>query len=430
MPFRAIPGSDERYALLAFDADGGERAEADGAALSAQLLASAEAPSDIFLELHGWKGDVPAAIEQYDRWFGAMAKLPDSRELVSRQRPGGFRPWWIGLHWPSLPWGDEEIPASASFAVGAADEMIELYVERLGDRPGLRAAIATIVRHAQLDTAPPVMPPEVLAAYETIDGLLTELPADGPAAPPGADNPPFDAAAIYQVARGDGVAFGGIGLGGLLAPLQQLSFWKMKARARAIGESGFHDLCARLIARYPEARLHLMGHSFGCIAASATVAGAPGVPVNKVASLVLVQGALSLWTYADAMPFDRERAGYFAKLLAHDAVAGPIVTTRSRFDRAVGTFYPLGARVAGQVDFGVELPRFGGLGTFGAQGIAGAVDLPIAAAGAAYDFAPGRVHNLEASGVIRRGGGMSGAHSDIDGPEVAHAVWSAAAAAL
>jgi len=41
---------------------------------------------------------------------------------------------------------------------------------------------------------------------------------------------------------------------------------------------------------------------------------------------------------------------------------------------------------------------------------------------------PGGVHNLEASDVIRDGGGLAGAHSDIFDPEVGHAVWEAALA--
>ena len=45
-----------------------------------------------------------------------------------------------------------------------------------------------------------------------------------------------------------------------------------------------------------------------------------------------------------------------------------------------------------------------------------------------YDFAAGGVYNLEASEFISHGGGASGAHSDIDGPEVAHVIWAAALA--
>jgi len=46
-----------------------------------------------------------------------------------------------------------------------------------------------------------------------------------------------------------------------------------------------------------------------------------------------------------------------------------------------------------------------------------------------YQFAKGRVYNLDASTYIAKKEGASGAHSDIAGPEVAHTIWEAAFAA-
>jgi hypothetical protein len=43
-----------------------------------------------------------------------------------------------------------------------------------------------------------------------------------------------------------------------------------------------------------------------------------------------------------------------------------------------------------------------------------------------YGFEAAKVYNLAAGQFIREGGGFSGAHSDIDKPAVAHAVWEAA----
>jgi hypothetical protein len=122
------------------------------------------------------------------------------------------------------------------------------------------------------------------------------------------------------------------------------------------------------------------------------------------------------------------RAGYFRPVNASNHVAGPVVTTRSSFDTAVGRWYPLGAGVARQTDFAPgELPRYGGVCTFGLQGPGlDLVDLGLQGADQPYDFGSGQIFNLECSGVIRNGGGASGAHSDIAHPEVAHAVWSAA----
>jgi hypothetical protein len=86
--------------------------------------------------------------------------------------------------------------------------------------------------------------------------------------------------------------------------------------------------------------------------------------------------------------------------------------------------------VARQVAFATELPKYGGIGTHGIQGPGLSVsDEPMLPADGSYLFQGGRVYNLDGSAYIRQGGGFSGAHSDIRGPEVAHAVWSAVQAA-
>jgi hypothetical protein len=61
---------------------------------------------------------VPAAIEQYDAWIGAMLGCTADRERARRWRPG-FKALLIGFHWPSLPFGDEELGAGAAFAAFA-----------------------------------------------------------------------------------------------------------------------------------------------------------------------------------------------------------------------------------------------------------------------------------------------------------------------
>jgi hypothetical protein len=107
-----------------------------------------------------------------------------------------------------------------------------------------------------------------------------------------------------------------------------------------------------------------------------------------------------------------------------------VVTTRSSYDTAVGRWYPRAAGVARQAEFAPgDLPTYGALGTFGARGVGvDAADVPLLDSDGAYGFAAGRVYNLDGDGYIRHGGGFSGAHSDIDNPQVAHAVWQAAGA--
>ena len=43
----------------------------------------------------------------------------------------------------------------------------------------------------------------------------------------------------------------------------------MKKRAKDVGERGLHPLLRAMQQASPAVRIHLMGHSFGCIVASA-----------------------------------------------------------------------------------------------------------------------------------------------------------------
>lgn len=439
MTIETIPGSDTRYLLINLDRDGHERdddPQAPTGRLSDLVVERLVAGpiTDVIFMSHGWQGDVPAAKQQYNAWAGVMLAGSADLARLRAMRPG-FSPLLIGLHWPSLPWGEEDPTAqAASFAPGGPDSMdywIDDVAAKLVDTPPARAALRTIFAAALDDLTPDELPPEIVAAYRILQSEAGQG-ADGPGGAPGDDIAGFDPEAIYQEAMEDAGAFGGIpGVGGLLSPLRQISFWQMKARARAVGESGAAALLRRLqeTAGDRDVRFHLMGHSFGCIVVSAAVKGAGGdAPLSKpVHSLFLAQGALSLWAYCSEIPGARGQRGYFHSLIAKGKVAGPIVTTQSRHDTAVRRFYPLGAGAAGQVDFAPGgLPKYGGVGVFGIQGPG--IDLEnreMLPADGDYGFRGGRVYNLEASAFINQGSGAAGAHGDIAKPPVAHAFWQA-----
>ena len=175
-----------------------------------------------------------------------------------------------------------------------------------------------------------------------------------------------------------------------------------------------------------------MGHSFGCIVVSATVAGAPkGEQLPRpVDSLFLVQGALSLWSYCPDIPIARGTAGYFNRTLKEGLVRGPIVTTRSRFDTAVGQALSDGGGAEGPGRARPASCRSSAASARSARRDSARwrEDREMGAADTNYAFQPGRVYNLDANGVIKNGGGFSGAHSDIAHPEVAHVQWQAALA--
>jgi len=314
--------------------------------------------------------------------------------------------------------------------------MVDICADRIADTPRAREAIrAILLGVANAGPGTTSMPPEMADAYRTLNAEAG-FGGRGPAGNPGEDREPFDPDRALKNARaaailtpGAGPAFGGFGLPILLSPLQQLSFWAMKDRGRKIGETAGASLLRKMMDAVPpgkSVRFHFMGHSFGCIVVTAMVQGAKvaGALTQPIKSLTLVQGATSLWGFCDNIP-EVGQPGYFRKVVEEKIVSGPILTTQSKFDTAVGRLYPIAAGVALQVAFPAgQFPKYGGLGAFGIQGPGLSLhDLAIGDAQHKYNFQSGGIYNLECSTVINQGSGISGAHSDIAKPEVAHAIW-------
>lgn len=438
MGFETIPNTDIQYGLISFDADGKERPEQSG--LMSQALinkARADSVSNVFFFSHGWKADLLEAKDQYEKWIKAFATSED-RQKASQFFPN-FRPLFIGLHWPSLPFGDEELRGGAFGAPGGTlgpELLLQKYLERLGDRPEIRGPLEIIINEARHNASPDKLPPHVEKAYVDLNDALG-LKSEGVAAAPDADREGFDPQGSYEAANEEGASFGGgINLGGILGPLRQLSYWTIKKRARSVGEGGMHNFLKDLqkATAAQNSCIHLMGHSFGTIVVSGILGGpdAQGSLPRPVDSVVLVQGAVSLWCYASNIPFRGAGTGYFNRILNDGKVRGPIVTTRSRHDDAVGVLYPLASRIWGSSSFAGTLPKFGAIGAFGIQGVADDLrsDLAMLGAGKAYKFEKGKVYNLDGSQFISHKEGASGAHNDIAGPEVAHVIWAAAFASV
>jgi len=448
MPICAIPGSAQTYALIAHDANGREEIEAGGDMLTSTLLALLQTGgvTDVFLACHGWNGNTASAIAHYDAWTAAMMAC-EADAARMRQLDAVFRPMVVVIHWPSQPWGDEKAPDSHSdlspARPDAAGTHDTAWARQISQSAPAQAALARVLAEISGRTGAPVVNPALDEAYRVLF-RESRLAADGdggaPWTTPGSFDPQvivddyiWSASAVRAPTRlpgpGDAVR------DALLSPLRQLSFWKMKDRARFIGEGAAHRFVRAVQEIVPDVRIHLMGHGFGCITVSAALVGkgAREPLASPVESLFLVQGALSSWAYSRDNPY-RLAPGYFSSIREEGLVAGPIVTTRSVHDLAVGRFYPLGAGLAGQgrPDGPAvrTLSRYGGLGTFGMQGFADAIDATMRPGDVAYDFAPGSLFNLDASEVMRDGSGASGAHTDIVHAEVAHAFWAAAVARL
>ncbi|WP_392533891.1 hypothetical protein [Nostoc sp. C117] len=458
-------GTTLTYYLIAFDANGKER-ENNGELISQKVLdilsksqQSNRPITDIFLMSHGWQGDVPAATSQYKKWITAMGQNRADFEKMKQVRPG-FNPLLIGLHWPSKPWGNEDLKAvspdktivSFDTADNSQEDLIEQYAQRIADTETTREALRTIFTAAgEYEVAPDTLPSEVREACQV---LIKEasLSAEGEDADGWSENEPLDLnpESVYEatLAEESGDVSFGIGDDLKLAAdrflniPRLLSFWKMKDLARKIGQtSGFNLLNRLQQVTDKTVRFHLIGHSFGCIFVSATVAGTKNNKlIRPVNSLVLIQGALSLWSFCSNVPHRKNIPGYFHSIISDRKVTGAIITTQSKYDNAVKNAYPMAGTLGifgGQdIDFDVNTtnyPGVGGIGCYGIQGDGLQISADITymrSLEKSYDFEPGKIYNLNSNDYIVVPSSeldiFTGAHNAIDKPEVAHAVWSAA----
>jgi hypothetical protein len=105
--------------------------------------------------------------------------------------------------------------------------------------------------------------------------------------------------------------------------------------ARAHGGEGGHQLLSAL-QQVSNAKIHLMGYSFAASSShpssTAPMAKALARPIN---SLALVQGAMSLWSYADQVS-DPESAGLFSQR-ARAGSSADQYHPKSRHDTAVAS---------------------------------------------------------------------------------------------
>jgi hypothetical protein len=203
MPIRTIPGTAVQYYLICFDEHGAERPEIDSTMLSDTvrlLLADAtEGITDVFFCSHGWQSDVPSAISQYDKWVDVMASAHD-RSAASTIRPN-FQAITIGVHWPSLPFGDEAMPVNVNGGVLGSDDGNDIEVEidcfaaSIANTKTAREAIRVIIEAAREDDGErETLPSHVRAAYDQLayEALLPDG-SNNPGGAPGEEQGVWDA---------------------------------------------------------------------------------------------------------------------------------------------------------------------------------------------------------------------------------------------
>lgn len=418
--------------------------------------------SDLYIFSHGWNNDRAKALSLYDGFFGEVRKIVDNPGLPKKNQAA--RIGVAGVIWPSILWPDDEKSASMNVkapgstggvvSVGsgpptpvatATPQEVKAELKRAYDTPDQQSLIDELT--AMLDTQEQ-SDAALLQFQKKLAQLLTSEPAD---ANRDAKHPDYAEGAVGKLrpdkwrglleTLGDrAMTEAGGGAAELGNPFKKLwagakdalrigTYWQMKQRAGVIGKTGLGErVLTRLREKSPGTRVHLIGHSFGARLVSFSLSGLPETLTSAqspVKSLLLLQGAFSHFAFADQLPHDHSRAGALKGMASR--VDGPLLTTHSLKDHAVGAAYPAASFVNGDDAAATQdqASRWGAMGNGGAQAVQ-AASQPLSKPGKAYSFNKGKWLNLDANQVIIHGGLPAGAHSDIVHP---HTAWAALAAA-
>ncbi len=401
----------------------------------------------LFVFSHGWGNSKDVARQLYQSMFRLIGEAADSAPDLQDIA-------FVGILWPSLWFPDP--PASRDLSGGLATDSpsgarIAQSLRKSYRDKDVKAGIARLGHlidegEAAADRESPKAQEKRLAEFhELLSTLVTtrdEAPEDaGEGGVVQSSDPSHDYAyiaalmdsaeaepAIVPGERGLGQALGNVWKGAKDA-VRVASYYEMKGRAGDIGRAGLGPLLEALHGQAPGVQVHLVGHSFGARLVSYALAGISRPDASPIASLALIQGAFSHWSFAPkaTMPF-----GVAGGLNGYaDRVHGALVATHTPFDWAVGRWYPRASFLSRENnkdlgDTASLLNQWGGVGTDGYRGVNGAATT-IQSTGEHYKLPPG-FHNIDASSVIRdvAQSAFAGAHSDIQHPEVAWLIVDAA----
>ncbi|WP_153397882.1 hypothetical protein [Ornithinicoccus halotolerans] len=380
-PYTTVELGDGRAVdlyLLRFDKNGRLLSPRTQALLLQELRRS----SDVFVFSHGWNNTFDSARDKYLDFITGYAA---QRARVGLPVPSGYRPLLVGVIWPAtsfvLPWEQGPEIAGTGPQDAEREEMLHLLGEDLP--PEQFAALTELVDGVEavdeeqaheaarlvLSSLTPGDDPEDAATPPTPEELVDSWRAlEGGTAPAPPDPDDFGAATTSAAASGPGQPT--VAGGGRLDPrglLRTATVWQMKDRAGTVGGAGVAGLLERVLDD-SDARLHLVGHSFGArVVLSAAAAQRSARPIQSV---LLLQPAVNRWCFAHEV-IDRGVPGGYRPVL--DKVVGPVVTTYSRHDRPLHEAFHLAVRGShlGEPDIAAvgDTHRYGALGGYGPAGI-------------------------------------------------------------
>jgi hypothetical protein len=439
---------------LVFDEKGRLTAPASAAFLGE---VAAEGVADLFVFSHGWGTSEAGARGLY----GAM--FPLIRDAASGANIG--RVGFAGIYWPSLWFPDTPAtPPRPAGSTQAGDNAVE--DESTGtavlsgaeiaasllpgfEDPAQQQTVTEIGRlidegEAAVGSGEPdaVKEQRLLEINRLLQSLVPPAP-DGEFEDSGetallfTDDPSkaYQAVAEAFGSAPPGASTQGIGdwfakaINGAKDTVRVFSYTVMKARAGDIGRAGLGPLLVELHRRSPAVRVHLIGHSFGARLVSFALSGIAMPADSPVASLLLVQGAFSHWSFAHAQDNPFGEAGALHTFA--NRVHGPLVATFSVHDWAVGRWYPKASFLSRQDTQAGVAGRWGGMGADGYQAVEPAADRSMPPpVGMDYQLTPGTFYRVDAASVINnvKDQAFAGAHSDIRKPAVAQLAVATAAA--
>jgi hypothetical protein len=408
--------------------------------------------TDLIALAHGWNNDMVEARALYERLLGRM------REVIDSGSQGFLADRSIvvfAILWPSKRFAEEEMIAGGGASVHGGADAAEL-INKLDDLKGvfddpnsdrnLEEAKALVPRLDEDQAAQKQFADLVRSSLRRDDADredasddFFELPGEEVMARLAIPDVPSGSAPVAgtggAASLGTGLPATELGPPGEAAGLSDLfsdaktaarnllnfaTYYQMKARAGTVGGRGVYDVLRSVRAARPDIKLHLAGHSFGGRLVTAAATGPSDAPSLKIDSLALLQAAFSHYGFAE--DWDGSHDGLFRPMVVNKTVKGPVIITHTDNDRAVGLAYPLASRIARQVAAGLgdSTDRYGGIGRNGAQKTPGVVGATLLASQGTYSFELGRMYNLRADDFISN-------HSDVTGPEVAHALMSSIA---
>lgn len=369
--------------------------------------------TDIFVFSHGWNNDWSVATERYREFFSGYVGM---RKRLGLPMLEPYRPLLVGIFWPStaLVFGKSERGpdiASAS-SVGASErerqdlEALEDLADSLSSDEE-RIRLYTLAQEKELSEMQARSLAELAARILRdsegelesdeqldVDSILrswAELPQD--------DLDPELAALIASGAGG----VAGVGkVARALDPrriIRLLTVAKMKDRAGVVGTAGVGPLLRELLDGH-EARLHLVGHSYGAKVMLSALCAGDALP-RKVQSVLLLQPAISHLCFADQVPGKNFPGGYRQALTR---VEQPILSTFSSHDLALHKMFHLALRRDADLgeyrtaNAGEPPSRYAALGGYGPYH-AGEQRIPLRKAGIDYEFDPAvPVYGLDGAG--------------------------------